>query len=219
MNLISYRPYRELCEEWPQRGQHILATYDENSIIVYQAYRPAIARYAVENQRFGGEFSWSRMSWIKPNYLWMMYRSGWASKEGQEHVLAITIKRSFFDEVLQQAVASTFGSSGFSSHEEWQQALATSDVRLQWDPDHGPKGNSLERRAIQLGLRGEILSRFGRDEISRIEDITPFVKEQAVQPHESLLVPFEQVYRPASVAASQNIGLETRLENNQPAIV
>lgn len=208
MNLISYRPYRELCKEWPSKGRHILATYDENSIIVYQAYRPAIARYAVENQRFGGEFSWSRMSWIKPNFLWMMYRSGWASKEGQEHVLAITIKRSFFDEVLLLAVASTFGSSGFSSHEEWQQALAASDVRLQWDPDHGPMRNSLERRAIQLGLRGEILARFGRDEIIQIEDITPFVKEQANQSNQDLRVPAERVYQPTNHLASQNIHLD-----------
>lgn len=208
MNLISYRPYRKLCEEWPNKGQHILATYDEESIIVYQAYRPTIARYAVENQRFGGEFSWSRMSWIKPNFLWMMYRSGWASKEGQEHVLAITIKRSFFDEILEQAVASSFIASGLSSREQWQQALAESEVRLQWDPDHGPEGNSLERRSVQLGLRGESLARYGQDEIIRIEDITPFVKEQAKRSIEDLLVPAERVYQPASRLASQNIQLE-----------
>jgi len=25
----------------------------------------------------------NRMTWIKPNFLWMMYRSGWASKKNQ----------------------------------------------------------------------------------------------------------------------------------------
>lgn len=219
MSLISYRPYHELCKEWPQRGQHILASYDDESIVVYQAYRPAIALYAVEHQRFGGEFSWSRMSWIKPNFLWMMYRSGWASKEGQEHVLAITIRRPFFDEVLQKAVASRLAVSGFSSHDEWQQALASSDVRLQWDPDHGPAGNPVERRAVQLGLRGETLARYGKDEIVRIEDITLFVKQQAGQLDEKLQMPAERVYRPDSILASQNIQLENEQHENATAIL
>ena len=40
--------------------------YDATSIYVYQAYRPAIAAHAVKHQQFGGEFSFSRMSWISP---------------------------------------------------------------------------------------------------------------------------------------------------------
>ena len=37
--------------EWPQDGKHILAQYDADSVVVYQAYCPEIAEYAVENQR------------------------------------------------------------------------------------------------------------------------------------------------------------------------
>jgi uncharacterized protein DUF4291 len=75
------RPYLEQLPTWPPSGRHILAQFDDDSIYVYQAYRPAIANYAVTNQRFGGEFSYNRMSWIKPNFLWMMYRSGWAGRK------------------------------------------------------------------------------------------------------------------------------------------
>ena len=46
------------------------------------------------------------MSWIKPNFLWMMYRSGWGQKEGQEVVLAVKIKRAAFDTILAHAVRS-----------------------------------------------------------------------------------------------------------------
>ena len=38
-------------EEWPKEGRHILAQYDADSIVVYQAYCPEIAKYAVEHQR------------------------------------------------------------------------------------------------------------------------------------------------------------------------
>ena len=36
------------------------------------------------------------MSWIKPNFLWKMYRCGWATKEGQEIVLAVWIASAAF---------------------------------------------------------------------------------------------------------------------------
>ena len=67
-----------------------------DTIVVYQAYKKTIADFAVQHQKFGGpDFSFNRMSWIKPNFLWMMYRSSWSAKEGQERILAIWIKQSF----------------------------------------------------------------------------------------------------------------------------
>lgn len=193
---MEYKLYKEQEKIWPSEGQHILANYDENSISVYQAYRPAIADYAVKHQKFAGEFSFTRMSWIKPNFLWMMYRAGWATKEGQERILEIRLKQSFFDEVLEQAVPSSFASSEFASIEEWKRAIEVSDVRLQWDPDHDPKGLSVARRAIQLGLRGETLRRYATTELLYINDITDFVVEQRsnIDCLDNLLTPIEKIY-------------------------
>ena len=93
---------------WPKEGKHILATFDEEGIVVYQAFNPAIAKYAVEHQAFGGpEYSFSRMSWVKTNYLWMMYRAGWASKPNQEHILAIKLTHSFFHQILNETLHSS----------------------------------------------------------------------------------------------------------------
>lgn len=208
---LKFTPYAGQAPAWPQSGRHIMAQFDDDSIVVYQAYRPAIARFAVEHQRFGGEFSFSRMSWIKPNFLWMMFRSGWASKEGQEHILAVRLKRPFFDEILAASVASSFAASRLATHEAWQDAVAQSDVRLQWDPDHDPNGCCLERRAVQLGLRGETLRRFGQTELVSIEDITPFVIEQRQYLKEGfkgLQTPSEQIYRPHSSAAALAVGID-----------
>ena len=87
MQLLT-ESYSAQNDRWPNSGRHILAQFDDNSVIVYQAYRPAIGHFAAKHGYFGGEFSLNRMSWIKPNFLWMMYRSAWASKEGQEVVLS-----------------------------------------------------------------------------------------------------------------------------------
>ncbi len=40
----------QVKQHWPQEGMHILAQYDEDSVVVYQAYQPQIADYAVEHQ-------------------------------------------------------------------------------------------------------------------------------------------------------------------------
>jgi len=146
---------------------------------------------------FGGEFSFQRMSWIKPNFLWMMYRSGWATKHGQESILAVRLRRSFFDEVLKLAVSSSYEPSEFPTREDWKTAVSESDVRLQWDPDHDPSGRPLERKAIQLGLRGEVLRRYGQEEIISITDMTPFVIEQRLnldEPYAQLMLPNERAY-------------------------
>src|SRR5262249_45546510 len=162
MNLIT-EAYENQVERWPSSGRHILAQFDQESVVVYQAYRPAIGHFAATHGYFGGEFNLSRMSWIKPNFMWMMYRSGWGTKPDQEVTLAITIKREAFDLILSRAVHSTFVPEIYESHQFWQRELETSMVRLQWDPDHDPTGNKLERRAIQLGLRDEALRRFSRE--------------------------------------------------------
>jgi hypothetical protein len=97
------------------------------------------------------------MGWIKPNFLWMMVRCGWATRKNRELVLAVRILREGFNAILAKAVRSTFLADAYKSQSAWKQAVQESDVRLQWDPDHDPRGEKLPRRAIQLGLRGDVL--------------------------------------------------------------
>ena len=209
---LHVEPYASQSERLPQSGRHILAQFDDQSIVVYQAVRPAIGHWAVEHGRYGGEFSFARMSWIKTSFLWMMYRSGWATKPGQEVVLAVWLRRAGFEAILAQAVLSTFDPAHHGDEATWSAAVTRSTVRLQWDPDRTPGGRPLGRRAIQLGLRGRTLARYATEWIPHIEDITAFVREQAghikpAEARESLLVPRVEIYRPASVETSVNLGL------------
>jgi Domain of unknown function (DUF4291) len=204
--------YAEQLQRWPREGRHILAHHDAETVIVYQAFRPAIGDYAIKHGSFGGEFSYSRMSWIKPNFLWMMFRSGWGTKEGQETTLALRLRRTFFNSILAQAVASGFGQSHCATQDAWKAALETSDVRLQWDPDHGPGGEPVTRRAIQLGLRGSVLADFGKRELLEVIDMTAFVAAQrellASGGIGQLLTPREDVYLPSDVAVAQRLKMD-----------
>lgn len=173
---IEIEPYQNQLPTWPTSGKHIMAQTTDEYIIVYQAYKKSIGKYAAENQHFGGDFSFTRMSWIKPNFLWMMYRSGWGTKLGQETTLAIFLKKDYFFHIVENAFPST--NTTDLAHALWKEKIAKTNVRLQWDPDHDPYGNKVERRAIQLGLRHEYLAPFKGEGIIRIEDISSFVAEQ-----------------------------------------
>nr|WP_315033265.1 DUF4291 domain-containing protein [uncultured Chryseobacterium sp.] len=175
---IRVKKYREQLLDWPQKGYHIMAQYDDQKIVVYQSYKKAIGEFAVKNQYFGGGFSLERMTWIKPNFLWMMYRNGWGTKEGQECVLAIHLKLNAFKRYLENAIISSYQNNLGISREAWQEQVKESSVRLQWDPDHDPFGNKLERRAIQIGLRNEYIHSFAKEDIILIENISDFVQDQ-----------------------------------------
>ena len=202
--------YLEQRAHWPKEGRAILAHYDDDAIVVYQAFRPQIADEAVQLGRFGPSFSRSRMSWIKPNFLWMMFRCGWATKVDQERVLALWLPRVFFERIAAAAVPSTFDPTAWRDENAWKRAVASSDVRLQWDPDHGPSGTPQARKAVQLGLRGAMLKEYADRAILRVEDVTALVaaqREHAKSPFTNLQTPRERVYVPSDPAAIRALGL------------
>jgi hypothetical protein len=178
MNLQTI-PYNSYEKELPQEGNFILGQRKGDNIIVYQAFNERIAGYAINNQKFGGQdYSFSRMTWIKPNFLWMMYRSGWAEKDGNQHrILAIEMTFTGFEELLIEGVLTTFDKS-YGTEQTWKESLNNSNVRVQWDPDHDYKGAKLKRRAVQIGIKNEALQQFNNYFITSIQDITAFVKEQ-----------------------------------------
>ena len=208
LELESYERQREI---WPSEGRVILAQYDDERVVVYQAFNRITAAHAVEHQRLGGpRYSFSRMSWIKPNFLWMMYRCDWLRRDAeQQNVLAIWIDRSFFDELLAAAVASKWYPERYDTRDDWQAAVKRSEVRLQWDPDHAPDGRKLARRAIQLGLRGETLRRFVEEATRKIEDVSELVvreRENRVDPSR-LRTPRERPYEVSAADARRALGI------------
>jgi hypothetical protein len=209
--MLLTEQYTDQVKLWPSTGRHILAQFDADTILVYQAYHPAIGTHAVEHGTFGGGFSYSRMSWVKPNFLWMMFRSGWGTKENQEVTLGLRVRRTFFDTLLAEAVPSSWDRDLHATEDDWAKAVGRSDVRLQWDPDHHPSGAKLDRRAIQLGIRGPVLDAFGRKELLEVIDLTAFVAEQRERLQagsvSALLTPRERVYRPADPQVAARLRL------------
>lgn len=179
-------------------NEEIRALYKEDTIRVYQAYNENIANEAVKKGTFGNSFKRDRMTWIKPSFLWMMYRCGWGTKENQEHILAIDIKREAFDYIVQNAVISTYNSDMSISQSEWKEQIKNFDIRCQWDPERDIYGNPLGYRSIQLGLRGNALQKYVNEWIVNITDITAYVKDLKEKMNKGIdissLLPHETIY-------------------------
>ena len=155
----------------------IRADYDRDTIAIYQAYSPAIADAALAAGRFVKPFSFHRMTWIKPSFLWLMHRSNWAQKSAQERVLCVRVKRTGWETALSQAVLTSFEPGVFASPEQWAEQFATARVHLQWDPERSLRGAGLPYSSIQVGLSRHVIREYVDDWIVRIEDYTPRVRK------------------------------------------
>ncbi len=180
--------------------QQIRAVFDDETIVVYQAYPSEIAAAAVREQTFVPPFKMERMTWIKPSFLWMMYRAGWGEKKGQERILRIRISREGFEWALANSALSHFQPEIHDSQEAWQKDVKCAPVRIQWDPERSLKLERLDYRSIQIGLGVQAVPRYVKGWIVSIEDCTNLAKaiQLAVQRQQWLevktLLPSEQPY-------------------------
>jgi Domain of unknown function (DUF4291) len=157
----------------PVPYRQVRAVFDESTIVVYQAYPPEIAEPALAAGTFVPPFGMSRMTWIKPSFLWMAYRSGWASKPGQTSVLRIRIKRSGFEWALANSCLSHFDRKQHTSEAAWSAQVRKTPVRVQWDPEQTIHMQPQQKiRSLQIGLSGEAVELYVNDWITSIEDAT-----------------------------------------------
>jgi hypothetical protein len=159
---------------------------------VWQAYNDQTADAALANGTFvSPPFKRDRMTWIKPSFLWMMYRAGSGFKdEGQRRILAIDIGREGFEWALARSCPSHPKPS--MSYQDWTNLKNASPVRVQWDPERDLHLQPLSYRAIQIGVQ-----RRGRPSIRQSMDKgdhrhygasardTPFGERQQIGPSSS----------------------------------
>lgn len=195
--MINLESYEEHERHLPATGRFIIGQFSNDAFVVYQAFKPGIASYAVKNQRFGGpDYAFDRVTHLKPSFLWMMYYSGWAKKKDQECVLAIHMSRPGFEQMIGDARLSTIDNEQIP-------------VRLQWMPYHDLLGNKTDRYAAKIALQGPALLQFNEQWILAIEDITGYVHQQqdlVFRRHlHEVLLPRERAFAPADLKVLQRI--------------
>ncbi len=190
----------------------IRADYDDRSLVVYQAYSKAIALPALQNKRFAPPFSLNRMTWIKPSFLWMMERSNWGLKAGQEMILAIRITREGWEEVLSHAILTSYDPRVYRQYDEWAAQIEQALVHVQWDPERSLRGKSLPVNSIQVGLSRHIIEKYVNEWTIEIQDVTPVARkiygwlQQGQEAKAKGFLPKERVY-PLNQVLAQRIGI------------
>jgi len=159
------------------KHQEIRANYDQRSITLYQAYNKQIALPAIQNNRFEKPFSFNRMTWIKPSYLWLMERSNWANKSNQEIIVGIKMKKVCFDKVLSLGVLTNPDKDIYSSGLEWEEQFKTAKIHIQWDPERTLRGGKLQERSIQVGISRYLIEEYNDYWIEEIVDLTPLTRK------------------------------------------
>ncbi len=175
--------------------RQVRAVYNEETIRVYQAYGDAIADKALAAGTFVAPFSMSRMTWIKPSFLWMMYRSGWGLKDdGQRRILALDITRDGFEWALANASLS-----------HGRNVDTSKPVRVQWDPERSINLGQFDYRSIQIGLKGDAVRRYVNDWIVSLTEVTELAHEINMTRDRSLL-PEERPY-PLPASLGEALGM------------
>ncbi|WP_432923049.1 DUF4291 domain-containing protein [Microbispora sp. CA-135349] len=147
----------------------VRADYDAETIVVYQAYPAAVADPALRAKRFVAPFSFTRMTWIKPSFLWLMHRSNWGRKAGQERVLSVRMTREGWHEALSRAVLTTADPL----------TVGRAAVHVQWDPERSLRGAPLNHYSIQVGIGRGLIRTFADEWVVDLTDLTPRVRRIA----------------------------------------
>lgn len=161
--------------------REIRADHTRDTVVVYQAYGARIAAPALAAGRFVPPFSRHRMTWIKPSFLWLMARSRWGTASGQEHVLAVRIRRECFDEALSLGILTSYTPGVHASPQAWSGAFEGAAVHVQWDPERSLRGQKLTHRSIQIGISRHLIDAYADEWIVELSDLTPTVRKMREQ--------------------------------------
>jgi hypothetical protein len=158
-------------------AHEIRADYDQDTIVVYQAFSPVIADAVLAAGRFVAPFSFQRMTWIKPSFLWLMHRSNWAQQSGQQRVLAVRIRRTGWDRALELGLLTAHDPVVFPTAIDWQTRFRRALVHVQWDPERSLRGVALPYSSIQVGLSRHVIREYAERWVVAMEDLTPRVRK------------------------------------------
>lgn len=194
----------------PER--EIRATFDRETITVYQAFDAAIADAALKAGRFVAPFSFHRMTWIKPSFLWLMARSQWGQKRGQQRVLGVRIRRSGWEAALNEAVLTDPDVRVYAHPGVWQRELDRAKVHAQWDPERSLRGTKFAWRSVQVGISRHRIEQYVNEWIVEINDETPRVRKihallgRGRVKDARRLLPIERVY-PTTAEIQKRLGM------------
>jgi hypothetical protein len=145
----------------------LTARFDEDEVVVYQAYPEELGRELARLGRFGGSWRFDRHTRVQPSWRWTMHRYSWGDRQDRSRLLAIRLHRAGFDAMLNAALKEEFDPEIYPSKRAWRLALRFSPVLVEWDAD-----------VARFVILGPLIRTFAETWVAGIEDITAFARER-----------------------------------------
>jgi hypothetical protein len=190
-------PTAALCDQrdLPERGRHVLATFGDDTVVVWQAHGHAVADWALEHGRFGGEgWKLDRVTRMRTSLPSLLERCEWGQRPGRERVLAVHLTRAGFDAMLHQAVHAEYEPAVYPTRRSWHLATRYALVSVAWFPDLDARGRGLQRQTMRIGLRGLALRTWSEQWVVGVEDWTDTVRGWRATPSADTPVPVVRTY-------------------------
>ncbi|XP_045207003.2 uncharacterized protein LOC123559349 [Mercenaria mercenaria] len=101
---------------------------------------------------------------LHTSFVQTMISCEWGKKSGHEKVLAISVKREGFEELLRTYV------------DDKKNNQKTGDVKVEWNPDKSPTGGLLKRYVPEIVIRGRLLQKFNKCWTLNVKDMSVYVE-------------------------------------------
>ena len=152
------------------------AHQDADTVIVYQAYPPALAEEVASSGALGGRWRTDRHTRIQPSWVWAMERYDWGQRPDRERIFALSIRRTGLDAMLAAAVCAQFDSALYASREAWHLATRYAPVLVSWEAPPKGAGGPVPR----LTVHGPLVERLAREWVVSVTEVTAEARSGAV---------------------------------------
>ena len=156
--------------------RQVRAQFRADTITVYQAYSAADRRAGGGRRPFRGSVQTSRMTWIKPVFLWMMYRCGWGRNPARRRVLGVEITRDRLRVGADARLSEPLRPS--PTHPDRARGAGSSPpvpCESSGTPTRSLHLQPLRHRSLQVGLSATAVDRYVDEWIVNVADLTPSV--------------------------------------------
>eukprot|EP00903_Cladosiphon_okamuranus_P015467 g14281.t2 len=110
MSKLALERFSDSKAHWAAPHRQVFCQHDKDTVVLFRACCEHLGPHAAASGCFRGspcyEKDRTRMMWFDTSFLVAMRKSCWGEKKGREVVLAIWVKRSFFEDCLGSAVCS-----------------------------------------------------------------------------------------------------------------
>ncbi len=174
-------------EEFSSRKFFKFLRADQDTYALFMAFSPEY----LDGNSFSEKLRLDRMSWLKTSLLWMLWRSNWGHKKGQERILQFEVSSSYLDELFELAVyVDDIEGSPQVIRQDDPDRIIIEKTWLRGRQGYFHKSESTPHLGIRSSVLRDFAECFSTAGIEDITEIVQFIEEERPRNPEEILYDF-----------------------------